>query len=192
MTAPDSDRQVAEESGGESRVRDIRCANRTVRVTTPVPTKVGGGGAADPSHHAVPCSAWRECVRSGAGWRDASRLYELPGERQLVLMMARRPGRSPGLPVQASWPEGWGSGGVLAPGGASPDEVALVCADLAKSGSLSTTVRPGFVAAPAWPSVSRCFASVPRAARPCIWGGPSRISSCSASARRGQQSGRLA
>jgi len=74
-------------------------------------------------------------------------------------MMARRPGRL----VQESWPEGWGSGGVLAAGGVRPDEMALVCADLAKSGSLNTTVRPGFVAAPAWPSVSGGFSLVPRA-----------------------------
>jgi len=160
MTVTDSDRQAAEESGGESRVRDIRWANRTVRVTTPVPTRVWAAvAAADPSTMPFHTPAWRECVSSGSGWRDASRLYELPGERQLVLMMARRPGRL----VQASWPEGWGSGGVLAAGGVRPDEMALVCADLAKSGSLNTTVRPGFVAAPAWPSVSGGFSLVPRA-----------------------------
>ena len=141
-------------------VRDIRWANRTVRVTTPVPTRVWAAvAAADPSTMPFHTPAWRECVSSGSGWRDARRLYELPGERQLVLMMARRPGRL----VQASWPEGWGSGGVLAAGGVRPDEMALVCADLAKSGSLNTTVRPGFVAAPAWPSVSGGLSSVPRA-----------------------------
>ncbi|HZI75709.1 MAG TPA: GNAT family N-acetyltransferase [Gemmatimonadales bacterium] len=160
MTVTDSDRQAAEESGGESRVQDIRWANGTVRVTTPVPTRVWTAvAAADPSTMPFHTPAWRECVSSGSGWRDASRLYELPGERQLVLMMARRPGRL----VQASWPEGWGAGGVLAPGGVRPDEMALVCADLAKSRSLNTTVRPGFVAAPAWPSVSGGFSSVPRA-----------------------------
>ena len=160
MMVTDSDRQATEESGGESRVRDIQWANRTVRVTTPVPTRVWTAvAAADPSTMPFHTPAWRECVSSGSGWRDASRLYELPGERQLVLMMARRPGRL----VQASWPGGWGAGGVLAPGGVRPDEMALVCADLAKSGSLSTTVRPGFVAAPAWPSVSGGFSSVPRA-----------------------------
>lgn len=164
MTAPDSDRNAVEESGGESRVRDIRWRNRIVQVTTPVPTKVWAEvAAADPSTMPSHTPAWRECVHSGSGWRDASRLYELPGERQLVLMMARRPGPSTRLAVQASWPEGWGPGGVLAPGGASPDEVALVCADLAQSGSLSTTVRPGFLAAPAWPSASRGFSLVPRA-----------------------------
>ena len=66
----------------------------------------------------------------GSRWRDASRLYELPGGRQLVLMAARR--SVPGLPaVEASWPHGWGTGGVLAPGGVRPDEVDLVCADIA-------------------------------------------------------------
>ena len=77
-------------------------------------------------------------------------------------MMARR-GSPSQLAVKASWPPGWESGGVLAPGGVRPEEVALVCADLARSRALSTTVRPGFSAAPAWSEVARGTSTITRA-----------------------------
>ena len=104
---------------------------------------------ADPSTMPFQTPAWRDCVCSGGHWRDASRLYELTGGRRLVLMAARR--SVPGLPaIEASWPHGWGTGGVLAPGGVRPDEVDLVCADIAARRVLSAAVRPAFGAAPAW------------------------------------------
>jgi hypothetical protein len=54
------------------------------------------------------------------------------------------------LAREASWPSGWGSGGIIATGGTRPDDVALVAADLAGGGVLSATVRPSFTAAPSW------------------------------------------
>jgi Acetyltransferase (GNAT) domain len=128
----------------------MRWQGRPVRVTTPVPAEVWQSVAsADPSTMPFQTSIWRDCVCAGSQWRDASRLYELPDGRRLVLMAARR--SIPGLPaVEASWPHGWGTGGVLAPGGVRPDEVDLVCADIAAQRVLSATVRPAFGAAPAW------------------------------------------
>jgi hypothetical protein len=105
--------------------------------------------------------AWRDCVCSGSRWRDASRLYELTDGRRLVLMAARK--SVPGLPaVETSWPHGWGTGGVLAPGGVRPDEVDLVCADIAARGVLSATVRPAFGAAPAWSQARLGAAAISR------------------------------
>ena len=132
------------------RAWETRWQGRPVRVTTPVPTEVWQSVAsADPSTMPFQTPIWRDCVCAGSQWRDASRLYELADGRQLVLMAARR--SVPGLPaVEASWPHGWGTGGVLAPGGVRPDEVDLVCADIAAAGLLSATVRPAFGAAPAW------------------------------------------
>ncbi len=132
------------------RARDFRWEGRPVRVSAPVPADVWRSvAAADPSTMPFQTPIWRDCVRAGSGWQDASRLYELPGGRQLVMMAARR--RVPGLPaVEASWPHGWGTGGVLAAGGLRPDEADLVCADLAGRHVLSATVRPAFGAAPAW------------------------------------------
>jgi hypothetical protein len=144
--------------------RDLRWDGRLVRVTTPVPVDVWAAvAAADPSTTVFQTPVWRDCVCTGTGWQDASRLYEMPGGRQLVLMMARRPGLPAGLAQQASWPAGWGSGGVLAPGGVRPGEVALVCTDLARGWALSTCVRPGFAAAPAWPAAAgSCSHVIPR------------------------------
>jgi hypothetical protein len=106
--------------------------------------------------------AWRDCVRAGSGWQDASRLYETAGGRQLVLMMARRR-VAPGLAVAASWPAGWGSGGVLAPGGLRPEDAALVGDDLASGRAVSVSVRPGFAAAAAWSRWGGHAFTIPRA-----------------------------
>jgi hypothetical protein len=145
--------------------RDLRWDGRIVRVTTPVPTDIWVAvAAADPSATVFQTPAWRDCVCSGSGWQDASRLYEMPDGRQLILMMALRRGLPSRLAVQASWPAGWGSGGVLAPGGVRPHEVALVCTDLAQGRALSTCARPGFAAASAWSAVAdSCSHVIPRA-----------------------------
>src|SRR5215470_13098410 len=143
--------------------RDVRWDGQVARVVTPVPTDVWETLAgADPSAMPFHLPVWRDCVCSGDGWEDASRLYELPGGRQLVLMMARR-AVSRRLAVEASWPPGWGRGGILAPGGVRPEEVALICADVARGRALSTSLRPGFPAAPAWSAMGQCSFTIPRA-----------------------------
>ena len=155
------------------RQRDLRWQGRTVRVTTPVPAGVWATvAAADPATMAFQTPAWRDCVCSGSGWHDASRLYETPDGRPLVLMMARRPGLPAGLAVEASWPPGWGTGGLLAPGGVRPDEVALVSTDLARGRAISASVRPGFRAAPAWRAASGAAFVIPRAVHVAHFGGP--------------------
>jgi O-antigen/teichoic acid export membrane protein len=149
---------------GDGAVRDVRWDGQVARVTTPVPTDIWEAVAgADPSAMPFHTPVWRDCVCSVGGWEDASRLYELPGGRQLVLMMARRSALPSRLTVEASWPHGWGQGGVLAPGGVRPEEVAFICADIASRGTLSTSLRPGFPVAPAWSAVGRCSFTIPRA-----------------------------
>jgi hypothetical protein len=131
--------------------RDIRLDGRGVRVSTPVPADIWRAVAtADPSATPFQWPAWRDCVCGDGGWRDASQLYELPGSRQLVVMLARRPAGHGRLAVEASWPAGWGCGGIVAPGGVRPEEVSLVSADLAARRALSVTVRPGFSGAASW------------------------------------------
>jgi hypothetical protein len=162
--------------GGTAQVRaparDMRWEGRPVRVTSPVPDEVWLSVAAgDPSAMPFHRPAWRDCVCSGGRWQDASRLYELPGGRQLVLMAARKSG--PRVPaVEASWPHGWGTGGILAPGGVRPDEVNLVCADIAARRVLIATVRPGFAAAPAWARAGRGSPSIARAVHVAHFDGP--------------------
>jgi len=85
-----------------TRTWDIQWQGRPVRVTTPVPADVWQSVAsADPTTMPFQTPVWRDCVCAGSQWRDASRLYELPDGRQLVLMAARR--SIPGLPaIEAS------------------------------------------------------------------------------------------
>jgi hypothetical protein len=142
---------------GEPRRRELRLNGRAMLVTTPAPAGTWAAlAAADPATTPFQTPAWRDCVHLASGWRDDSRLYETADGRQLVLMLARR-GVGP-LAVAASWPAGWGAGGVLAPGGVRPEEAALVWADVAAGGAVSASVRPGFEAASAW---AGCAAGTP-------------------------------
>ncbi|MFB7874106.1 GNAT family N-acetyltransferase [Nocardia sp. NPDC056064] len=140
----------------ETQKWDVRTARGPVRVTSPAPRAawneiVGTDPLAGPSQ----LPAWSDAVCRSDGWTEASRLYDLPGGRQLVLPLVRRvvagsPGDPKLLTVQASLPHGWGSGGLVAPGGADVDDVAVVMADLAGGRELRTLLRPGFATAPAW------------------------------------------
>lgn len=146
----------------QARHRDVCWHGQAVRVTTPVPTAVWTQvAAADPTALPFQTPTWRDCVITGSGWRDASRLYETADGRQLVLMMARR-SALPGLAVEASWPAGWGAGGVLAPGGVRPDEAEMIYADLADGRAVSAAVRPSFTAASAWPAAGSSAFLIPR------------------------------
>jgi hypothetical protein len=95
----------------------------------------------------------------------------MPGGRRLVLPLVRKtvvatPGDAKPLSIQASFPHGWGPCGILAPGGTTMADAALVLADLADTPGLRTTIRPGFVAAPAWGDAwSRDWAGRRRGAR---------------------------
>ena len=132
------------------RDRELRWRGRAVRVTSPAPSRVWAEvAAADPGVMAFQTPAWRDCVVAGSRWRDASRLYETPDGRRLVLVMARRR-VLPGVTLAASWPSGWGCGGVIAPGGPSRDEIEMISADLARDRAVSLSVRPGFAAAAVW------------------------------------------
>jgi Acetyltransferase (GNAT) domain len=117
-----------------------------VRVTSPAPRGPWREAlAADPDTLPSQTPEWIDCMRSFGGYRDASRLYELPGGRRLVLPMVRR------RIFEASLPEGWGIGGLVSPGGVEPADVRAVFADLAaRRLALRTSLRPGPVHTDAW------------------------------------------
>jgi hypothetical protein len=159
------------EAPGQPVHRDMRWSGQPVRVTAPVPTEVWAEvAAADPSTLPFQTPVWRDCLCSGSGWRDASRLYEVRDGRRLVLMMARR-AVAPGCVVEASWPAGWGTGGVLAPGGVRPGEAAMICADLRRGRAVSSCLRPGFATASAWPGAASGAFLIPRAVHVAHFGG---------------------
>ncbi|MEU4498693.1 GNAT family N-acetyltransferase [Streptomyces sp. NPDC023998] len=147
----------------ESREWDVHIGGQVVQAVSPVPRATWAQVlAADPGAMAFHMPEWLDCICTVGGWQDASRLY-LNGEgRQLVLPMVRRPARPGGLAVQSSFPPGWGTGGILAPGGVHPHEVDMVLADLLSDGALRTSLRPAFTTAEAWPGSAPGVVSVPR------------------------------
>src|ERR1051326_6302905 len=79
------------EAPPDPRQRELRWNGRPVRVTIPVPADVWARVAEqDPGTTPFQTPAWRGCVSRASGGQDASRLYETPDGRPLLLMMARR------------------------------------------------------------------------------------------------------
>jgi CelD/BcsL family acetyltransferase involved in cellulose biosynthesis len=92
---------------------------------------------------------WLNCVcRSGVG-KDASRLYEAPDGRRAVLPLVAHPLLG-GATIETSLPAGWGTGGLVMPGGPCPGDIVAVLTDLAARPVLQTRLRPTFLAASAW------------------------------------------
>jgi hypothetical protein len=123
-----------------------RPATRSTRVTSPAPRELWREALqTDPDVLPSQTPEWIDCMRAFGGYEDASRLYELPDDRLLVLPMVRR------RFSQASLPAGWGIGGLVAPGGSHPEDARTVFADLAAQRlPLRTSLRPSPLQAKAW------------------------------------------
>jgi hypothetical protein len=85
--------------------------------------------------------AWLDAVCASGRWADASRLYEAPDGRRIVLPVARRR-LTGGLGVEASMPTHWGFGGIVADGGVTAADVRLVLEDLAARRIVRQSIRP--------------------------------------------------
>ncbi|HET8980862.1 MAG TPA: hypothetical protein VFN87_22105, partial [Solirubrobacteraceae bacterium] len=93
--------------------------------------------------------AWVDLMCAFAGFQDASRLYELPGDRYAVLPMVRR--QLLGAPLwEASFPPAWGQGGLLASGGVGPGDLAVMFEDLRRRRVPRISLRPNPLSIPAW------------------------------------------
>jgi hypothetical protein len=106
--------------------------------------------AADPTALPSQDPAWLDTACTLTGGTDASRLYDFGGGRHAVLPLLRRGLAGPPLATAASFPPGWGIGGLVAPGGTTAAEVAAVLADLAALPYLRTFISPNPLAGPAW------------------------------------------
>jgi hypothetical protein len=121
-----------------------------VRVVSPAPREAWRAAlAADPLAVATQTPEWLDCLCRETGRVDASRLYELPDGRRLVLpLVARRVG---GVTVtEESFPYGWGYGGVLAPGGPTEADCRVVLADLQRRPVVRAAVVPQSLAGAPW------------------------------------------
>jgi len=106
--------------------------------------------ASDPNALASHTPAWIDFVCCAGGYEDASRLYELPGGRRVVLPMVRRPHLPDPLAEEASFPPAWGIGGLVAPGGVRLEDASAVFADLSGRGLLRASLRPNPLDAEVW------------------------------------------
>lgn len=85
--------------------------------------------------------AWTDALRATGRWADASRNYQAPDGRRLVLPMVRR--RVTGSAgIEASMPTHWGFGGLVADGGVTAADVRLVLDDLAARRIVRQSIRP--------------------------------------------------
>jgi hypothetical protein len=104
---------------------------------------------ADPNALLYHSPEWVDLLCATAGFKDGSRLYALPGGRRAVLPMVRR--RLIGaMQSEASFPLGWGMGGLLAPGGVRSSDVSAVFADLASRPVARIALRPDPLTGQAW------------------------------------------
>jgi hypothetical protein len=143
----------------------LRSDSPAVRVTSPAPRDAWEQAlASDPNALVSHSPGWTDLICSFEGYEDASRLYELPGGRRLVLPMVRRR-RLPGpLAVEASLPLSWDAGGIVAPGGITRRDVDAVFAELARRAVVRTAVRPSPLDAPEWAAARPPGVVVPRLA----------------------------
>lgn len=93
---------------------------------------------------------WLDCLVETGGYRDASRLYEMPDGRRALLPLVRRTYPTGGSTVLQSLPKSWGYGGLIAPDGVAPDLVSAVFDDLSATAALRVHLRPNPLQAAAW------------------------------------------
>jgi hypothetical protein len=114
-----------------------------IGVTTPAPRDVWEEVlASDPTALATHTPTWLDFVCRAGQYEYASRLYELPRGRRLILPMVRRRGLPGPLAAEASFPPGYGMGGLLAPGGVEAADAKAVFSDLAARNVVRTSLRP--------------------------------------------------
>ncbi|MBN1431049.1 MAG: GNAT family N-acetyltransferase, partial [Anaerolineae bacterium] len=127
--------------------------NRPVQVVSPAPRDIWNaivGASSEVWLSQTP--AWLDCVCAVGGYEDASCLYEMSGNRYLVLPMARRHVPVSGQLIVESMPHGWGIGGPLAADPISVDDVALVWGDLINRAALYASIRPSPLCSDIWAS----------------------------------------
>jgi hypothetical protein len=105
----------------------------------------------DPHAQAFHSPEWVAGVCAAGGFEDASRSYETPDGRLLVLPMVRRSYLGGALSHQGSLPPDWGVGGVISRDPIHPEDLSAVCADLGRQrGVVRTFIRPAARTGPLW------------------------------------------
>ena len=120
------------------------------RVTCPAPRAVWHDAMrSDPAALETQSPAWSDAMCAAMGFTDVSRAYEMADGRRLVLPLLRR-SVGPVKLSEGSNPLHCGVGGLLAPDGPRPDEVAAVLRDLRQRRVPVRTFWPQPVHAQRW------------------------------------------
>jgi len=105
----------------------------------------------DPSALVSQTPEWMDCVCASGHYEDATRAYGSADGHQVVLPLAGWRNLPAAASVASSMPFGWGTGGLICPGGrVSSQEVAAVVADLSTQRALLVGVQPSPAAESAW------------------------------------------
>jgi hypothetical protein len=121
------------------------------RVTVPAPVDDWHAiVAGDPEALVTQTPQWVAALCAGRTWTDATRRYEMPDGRRVVLPLVRHRASPHRAGVYAGPPAGWGFGGPVADGGLTTADLVHVAADLAGSGALRLGLRPNPVHAGLW------------------------------------------
>lgn len=124
------------------------------QVTSPAPRDVWENLLrSDPEALVSQTPAWLDCICAMGGYADASRLYETPEGKQLVLPMVRTKGLPAALSTETTLPHAWGIGGLVSAEKINAKDVAAVFNDLAGRSVLRVNIRPNPRAGKTWAAV---------------------------------------
>lgn len=132
-------------------IRLLHAGKLAVQVTSPAPRAVWRKLLdQDPEALLFQEPQWIDAMTATGQYVDASRLFEFENGGQFVLPLVRRTGLPGGMAVEASFPEGWGTGGLIGPRPVTSQEVTAVFDDFARRRVLQATIRPNPLFDAAW------------------------------------------
>jgi hypothetical protein len=121
-----------------------------LRVVTPAPRDIWREiVASDPTAFVYQTPEGIDAICAARGEEDASRLYEFPDGRRLVLPLHRKRGRPAWMSVETS-PL---IGSLVSPGPVRPDELRSVLEDLARHEAFQVRIVPGALHGEEWEAV---------------------------------------
>lgn len=93
---------------------------------------------------------WIDSLCKAGPYEDASRLYEFGNGRRVVLPAVRHKSLPKIVNSEKSLPHGWGTGGPVAAGGVTTEEIARILEDVPYHDASRTSIRPNPMLAAQW------------------------------------------
>jgi hypothetical protein len=121
-----------------------------IQVLSPAPRAAWNAVvASDPDAMPSQTPEWMDAMTERSPWCDASRLYITESGRRVVFPMTRVGGRGR-FGALVSPRRGWGYGGIIADGGVTPFDIALVGEDFSHIPELRFRLRPNPLQSEMW------------------------------------------